>query len=142
MLTTCCRLVNHFDVKCMRDAPLVARKSNETSDTQKQFPLVPHENTYVFEIFQLLVSSLPPEFNIDPGFNTPGSSRTNIVVTNENTQRVVLEMLAHERDGPVTRSRSVLGHFERCKTTYSQIDNVSELWVHYLYCFTTYYCSL
>jgi hypothetical protein len=90
---------------------------------------VPHENSYTFELFQLLVSSLPRPFKIDLGVNGPAKTRTDIVVSNRKEQRVVLEMAAHVRDGPVTRQGTVAEHIVRFAKSYSQIVGVKELWV-------------
>lgn len=123
---------------------LEANKRNETSGADVKEGMVPHENTYVFEILQLLVSSLPNGFKIDPGLKAPNSSRTDIVVTSPQSERVVLEMVAHERDGPATRKGSVLEHIERCENTHSKIKDVKELWVIFASCcsllYTNCYC--
>jgi hypothetical protein len=124
-----CRFVEYFDANRMRAAVLGANKKNETAGADAKEGMVPHENTYLFELLRLLVPSLPDGFSVDPGLNAPNSSRTDVVVTSPQSKRVVLEIVAHERDGPVTRKGSVLEHIQQCENTYSKIKDVEQLWV-------------
>jgi len=91
--------------------------------------MVPHEDSYKIQLHQFLAAHLPPSFAIDGGMNGPKALRPDIVVGNRSDERVVLEIMAHERDGPENHRGSVLEHIYRCHKQYSKIDNVKETWV-------------
>lgn len=111
----------------MRDAPKVSSKQNKTPFADvAEGDMVPHEDTYKFELLKLLSASLPPTFTTTMEMNGPSGTKADIVVGNPETRRVVVELVAHERDKPVTR---LMEHIARCGAMYSQIAKVGQTWV-------------
>jgi hypothetical protein len=45
------------------------------------------------------------------------------------TDRYAIELVAHARDGPVTKAGTVLEHFDGAANSYSQLKGVKEVWV-------------
>lgn len=118
----------------------ISNKKNETSGADvKSGEVVPHERAYAVELYALMTSGLPPSFQKDVEVNAPSTNekkpcRADIVVTNSRKERVVVEMMAHDRDGPISRKASVLGHVQRCAKSYMKISGVKEAWVlHVIY---------
>lgn len=126
------RNIHHFDGKHMREAPQISNKRNETSRADvKVGDMVPHEDTYTFELSQLLISSLPSTWKVTGEMNGPDRTKVDFVISNDEGKRVVMEVVAHERDDPVSRPGSVLGHIARCASAYSQITGVVQSWVRH-----------
>jgi hypothetical protein len=121
----------------MSAAPQVTYKQNKTSGAdEKAKEAVPHEDTYSFQLFRVLLATVPKSWTVFTRMVGPHSSRADIVVDNKERERVVLELMAHEADGPVTTRGSVKEHLHRPSTKYAKIDNVKEVWVcgiYYIY---------
>ena len=78
----------------MREARYLSNKCNETSHADvKVGNMVPHENTYAFEILQLLVSSLPESFKVTGQMNGPDRTKVDFVISNNEGKRVVVEVV-------------------------------------------------
>lgn len=122
----------------MHYAPAISGKHNNTSDADmKVNDWVPHEETYKVELFQLLTSALPPSFTKNIDLNGP-----RVVVSNMQKEHVVVEVVAHECDGPANQKGSVLERIRRCAKIFTQIKGVREAWVssspHSLYHYRHY----
>jgi len=91
---------------------------------------VPEEDIYHLE-FALLIRDwfYGVGWMLDTEFITNSKKSADLVITSPSKQRYVLELVAHERDGPATRSGSVEEHFVRVENCYSKIQGVVELWV-------------
>lgn len=114
----------------MREAWMISGKHNNTSGADvKVNNMVPLEDTYQVELFQLLRSALPASFSAHVGMNGPNTPRAGIAASNSKNEHVVVEVVAHECDGPVTRHGSVLEHLDRCANMYTKINGVRETWV-------------
>lgn len=113
----------------MRNAVETSYKKNVTSGADvKRDGAVPHQHTYRIQILQLLKAVLPTsEYSIATQMKGADGGRRNadIVVTNSEMERVVVEVVAHECD----RDGSVLEHICRCSTIYSKISGACKLWV-------------
>ncbi len=127
----------------MREAPYATFKQNKTSGADvKITDVVAHENTYVFQLYRVLLAAVPDDWAVFTRMKGPDSSQADIVVEDSDSQQVVLELLAHEPDGPVTTRGTVMEHLYRSSTKYAQIDNVKEVWVSCLYYIYIKYTNL
>jgi hypothetical protein len=124
------RMLNLFQASRMREARRLTFKRNKTSGADaKAGDAVPHEDTYVFQLYRVLLASVPASWAIFTRMKGPHSSLADIVVENKERQRVVLELMAHEADGPVTTRGTVMEHLHRSSAKYAKMDNVKEVWV-------------
>jgi hypothetical protein len=127
----------------MREAPERTSKGNKTSRADvKTKRRVPHEDTYAFQLFRVLLAAIPDNWAVFPHYKSPDSSVPDIVVKNSRSEQVVLELLAHEADGPVTTPGTVKEHLHRSSTKYTKIDNVTEVWVCGIYYIYVTYITL
>jgi len=121
-------------------------KKNETSHADvSNGASVPEEIVYHLELVILMKQWLLGfGWLIDFEFNEDLTSKfADIALTSPTTKdRYVLELVAHARDGPVTRNGTVLDHLDRVENFYSKIKglnstvyllniflDVKELWV-------------
>jgi hypothetical protein len=131
-------MVKFFQPSRMREAPQRTFKQNKTSGADvKAKDNVPHEDTYAFQLFRILLAAVPDDWAVFPRMKGPASSQADFVVEDSHSERVVLELLAHEPDGTDTITRgTVMEHLHRSSTKYAKIDNVKEVWVcgiYYIY---------
>jgi hypothetical protein len=138
IILTTHRNIKFFVASRMREAPERTFKQNKTSGADVKIKdYVPHEDTYVFQLFRILLAAVPDDWAVYPRMKGPESSQADIVVQDSHSIRVVLELLAHEPDGTDTTTRgTVMEHLHRASTKYAKIDNVTEVWVCGLITFT------
>lgn len=106
----------------MRDALKVSSKPNSTPHADvKVGGLVPHENTYIVELFRLVKSSLPSVFPTNIEITGPSASGAGIVVRFDT--RVVVKVMAHESNG------SILERVDKFAHMYSPQNGVNQAWV-------------
>lgn len=120
-----CRNIHQFDRVHICLAPHISFKKNQTSGADVKFEgTVPSEDSYRMQILLLMKAILPTEFKI----HTQMSERsTTIIISNQENERVVIEIVAHEQDGPEEREGSVIGHIKRCTTENSNISSIRSL---------------
>lgn len=114
----------------MKDAVKVAYKKNETSNADVAIgDMVPQEAVYRTQLLMLLKSVLAENYKVDIEMSGPSSSNVDIVVTNEHGERVVVELMAHERDRDESCSGSIMEHLHRCKEKYLKIAGTKQVWL-------------
>jgi hypothetical protein len=127
---TLIRAIKYFDGDAMRNAIKFNHKRNETANADSSLEdLVPQEEVYKTQLFLLLHSSLPNGFSPIVELAAPSARRADIAVESLAGDRVVVELVAHARDGPATRQGTVEEHIKRCEEKYYNIDNVKEVWL-------------
>jgi hypothetical protein len=113
----------------MCDTSQISNKCNKTSCTDvKVGNKVPYEDTYTFELYQLLISSLLSMWRVTGEMNGLNRTKVDFVVSNDKGERVV-GVVAHECDNPVSQPGSVLEHIARCASVYFHITGVVQSWV-------------
>jgi len=114
-----------FDSSLMKNARMTSCKKNDTYKAELAAgELVPSENVYHIEIlgilkrwFQGIGWVVSSEFSIK-------NKSADLVLTDREGERYVLELVAHARDGPPNRPGSVQEHFVRVRNNYSNIEGV------------------
>lgn len=124
------RGIKYFDADSMRAAQTWAYKKNETAgaDVAKE-GYVPQEEAYKTQLFILLQACLPNLHVVIPELSAPHARNADLGVDNPEGDRVVIELVAHARDGPVDRAGSVLEHIARCEEQYFKIPRVKQVWL-------------